>query len=128
LHVVVACFVLMIIIATPTSATSTLIVSPSASVILSVSLLLTAVSLHVVLIPCWVMPLNHLISVLTLFALTHYVIDELCESCVVFFLSLDFLILLGLPKVDFNWFLIETKDSRLIKHFDAFLSVFNLFI
>jgi len=106
---VLARLVLTLAIATSTSASSaSVIAAASASIVASAFLL--SLDLVVITASALLLALHCLVSRIH-FALIHYKIDKLCQTCMVFLLLLILEVIFGLPEIDFNWLLIETKAS-----------------
>jgi hypothetical protein len=106
---VLARLVLTLVIATSTSASSaSVIAAASASIVASAFIL--PLDLVVIIASALLLAIHCLVWSIH-FALIHDKIDELCETRMILLFLLIFEVIFGLPEINFNWFLIEAKNS-----------------
>lgn len=74
----------------------------------------------------WLVLLIVISSILIILTLDK--LDKLRDIVDVFFVSRLLEIVFGLPKIDLQWFSVETKAVTLVKHLDTLLSLLYLLV
>lgn len=118
--------VLTLAIVTSTSTSSASVITTASASIIASSFILP-IDLVVIIASALLLAIHCLVWCIH-FALIHDKIDQLSQTCMIFFFLLILKIILRLPKINFDWSLVKSEGSWFIKHLDTFLCSLNIFI